>query len=118
MALTDVVFGTENSAAASRGNSGVLVDILLRNKSGLVSPTFYGGYWTVTETFKTSADANVPDGTVISAYHATTNKLVGSGTTTAGVASFQVTTPNDVYLVTNPSGLSGETVCTTNITPS
>jgi len=120
MALTDIVSDEANSARAARGNTGTLVDSLSDKGSGLVSPTFYGGYWSVTETFKNSSDINLPNGTLVTAFHSTTHLRVGSGTITGGVATFQVTTDDQVYLVVNPgaSGLSGETVCTTLITPS
>lgn len=117
MALTDILFKV-NTVRAYRGNSGVVEDILFRHPcTGYVSPTYYGGYWTVSETFKDSNDVNLPNGTAIFAYHSTTFKLVGSGVVSSGVATFNVTTGDDVYLVADPSGLSGETVCTTAVTP-
>lgn len=73
--------------------------------------------WSVTGTFKNSSDANLPDGTTISAYHAATHAKVGSGRLRAGVVTMPVATSDNVYLVADPAGLSGETVCTTAITP-
>lgn len=117
MALTDVVFLGENSSRAARGNIGTLVDSLSPITTGFVSPVFYGGYWSVSETFKNSSNGNLSDGTVVNAFHATTHLKVGTGTISSGVASFQVTTSDQVYLVVSP-GISGETVCTTLINPS
>lgn len=73
--------------------------------------------WSVTGTFKNSSDANLPDGTTINAYHATTHVKVGSARLRGGVVTVPVSTPDNVYLVADPAGLSGETVCTTAITP-
>lgn len=115
MALDDIVFDSLNSSQASRGNGGVLVDIALPKPTAYVSPNYFGGYWSVSETFKDSADAFFPDGTTILAFHGTTHALVGTGTTTTGVATFVVSTSADVYLVAILAG--GETVRTTAITP-
>ena len=117
MALTDIVASDANSAAAARGDSGVVGDILNSHMSNWVSPTYDGGYWSVSGVFKNSADANLPDGTVVCAYHATTHLLVGTGTTTAGSVTIIVSTNASVYLVADPAGLAGETVCTTALTP-
>lgn len=99
MPLDDILFSEPPSAQVSRGNGGVLVDATFDRMVAFVSPNYFGGYWTVSETFKDSTGANVPDGTVVHAFHATTHALVGSGTTTSGVAAFQVSTSDDVYLV-------------------
>ena len=115
MAFDDILFGSDASSEVARGNGGVLVDLLFDNNSAYVSPNYFGGYWGISETFKSSADVNLPDGTTVLAYHATTHVLVGQGTISAGVAAFQVATSDDVYLVVRPSGL--ETVCTHDITP-
>lgn len=114
MPLDDIVFDPAPSAEVQRGNGGVLPDILLEKPTAWVSPNYFGGYWSVSETFKDSTDANVPDGTVVRAFHGTTHALVGSGTTTAGVAAFQVSTSADVYLVL---ALAAETVRTLAVTP-
>jgi hypothetical protein len=116
MPLDDILYGSDASSEVSRGNGGVLPDIHFTTLSSYVSPNYFGGYWSVTETFKTSADVNVADGTVVHAFHATTHALVGSGTTTTGVATFQVATPDNVYLVLAEVG--GETVRTTAVAPS
>lgn len=73
--------------------------------------------WSVTGTFKNSSDANLPDGTTINAYHATTHVKVGSARLRGGVVTVPVATSDNVYLVADPQGLGGETVCTTAITP-
>lgn len=120
MALTDVLFTAGNNAAASRGNVGTLVDILQKeNNTGYVSPIYDGGYWWVSAAFKNSASIDLPDGTLVNAYHSTTHLKVGSGSILGGVATFKVSTSHQVYLVVDPSssGLGGETVCTTVVTP-
>lgn len=99
MPLDDILFDGPPSAEVQRGNGGVLVDATFDSMVAFVSPFYFGGYWSVSETFKDSTGANVPDGTVVHAFHAATHALVGSGTTTAGVAAFQVTTADDVYLM-------------------
>lgn len=118
MALTDVVFGGSNSSLASRGNTGTLSDMVFSRTTGLVSPTFYGGYWSVTASFKDSNDDNLPDGVRVNAFHATTHLYIGTGLISGGSVTIQVTTSANVYLVVDPSDLTGETVCTTAITPS
>lgn len=115
MPLDDIVFDSPLSSEVQRGNGGVLPDILAEEPVSWVSPNYFGGYWQVSETFKSSADVFVPDGTVVHAFHGTTHALVGSGTTSTGVAAFRVSTSDDVYLVMAPAG--GETVRTTAITP-
>ncbi len=115
MPLDDIVFDSPLSSEVQRGNGGVLPDILAEKPTAWVSPNYFGGYWSVSETFKDSTDTNVPDGTVVHAFHGTTHALVGSGTTTAGVAAFQVATSDPVYLMAAPAG--GETVRTTAVTP-
>ncbi|TXH57174.1 MAG: hypothetical protein E6Q97_04735 [Desulfurellales bacterium] len=74
--------------------------------------------WYVSETFKNSSDANLPDGTSVIAYDAATHVRVGSGKIRNGVSIVPVATSSPVYLVADPSGLGGETVCTTAIAPS
>lgn len=71
----------------------------------------------VTETFNDSTGTAVPDGTTVNAFDATTHKNVGSGTTTTGSVTINVSTSGNVYLVADPAALGGETVCTTAITP-
>lgn len=73
--------------------------------------------WLVAGTFKNSSDVNLPDDTTINAYHATKHVKVGSARLRNGVATVPVSTSDSVYLVADPAGLSGETVCTTAITP-
>ena len=114
MPLDDILFSEPPSAQVSRGNGGVLVDATFDRMVAFVSPSYFGGYWSVSETFKDSADTNVPDGTVVHAFHGTTHALVGSGTTAAGVAAFQVSTSADVYLVL---ATATETVRTLAVTP-
>ena len=118
MALTDIVFQAANSAVASRGNSGLVADVVFDNLLGLVSPIYEGGYWSVSATFKTSANTNLANGTIINAFHSITHNKVGSGVLADGSVVINVVTQSPVYLVADPSGLSGETVCTTAITPS
>ncbi len=116
MALTTIVFGPANSGKVDRGFGGpYAINAILPKPTAWVSPNYFGGYWAVSETFKDSANANVPDGTVVRAFHGTTHALVGSGTTTAGVAALQVATNAPVYLVAALAG--GETVRTTAVTP-
>lgn len=115
MPLDDIVYDSPLSSQVSRGNGGVLPDILAEKPVSYVSPNYFGGYWTVSETFKDSADAFFPDGTVILAFHGTTHALVGTGATTSGIATFVVSTSANVYLVAALAG--GETVRTTAITP-
>lgn len=114
MPFDDIVFDSPLSSEVQRGNGGVLPDILLEKPTAFVSPTYFGGYWTVSETFKDSTGANVPDATPVHAFHGTTHALVGSGTITAGVAAFQVSTADDVYLVLVTAS---ETVRTLAVTP-
>lgn len=116
MPFDDILFGSDASSEVSRGNAGVLDDIHFTTLTSFVSPNYFGGYWSVSETFKTSSDVNVADGTPVHAFHATTHALVGSGTTTAGVAAFPVATSDNVYLVLIEVG--GKTVRTTALTPS
>lgn len=75
------------------------------------------GGWVVTGSFKSSSDVNLPDGTLINAYHATTHVKVGHARLHGGSATVPVSTPDNVYLVADPAGLAGETVCTTALTP-
>ena len=116
MALTDIIFGSDNTSVSSRGNTGVVQDSVSRSFSGLVSPTYEGGYWSVSATFKTSAGVNLANGTLVNAFNASTHLKVGSGVISAGNVTIQVTTLSPVYLVPEP--VTTETVCTTNISPS
>jgi len=120
MALTDIIFDANNSAVASRGNIGVVSDSLSVSLSGFVSPTYFGGYWSVSATMKDAEETNLPNGTSVNAYHYLTHAKVGNGTISSGVVTIQVSCSDDVYLVVDPSalGLNSQTLCTTLITPS
>lgn len=117
MALQNIVYGSDVSSYVNRGNTGVLADGHFEKITYYISPNYFGGYWNVSETFKLSTNVNVPDGTVVLAFHALTHALVGQGTTTAGVAAFNVATSNPVYLVA-VDPVSSETIRTLSINPS
>lgn len=76
-------------------------------------------YWTVTETFKNSSGVNLPDGTEVGVFKVSDKSLVGTGAISSGVAAIKVSTNAQVYMVPDPTatGLGGETLCTTAITP-
>lgn len=116
MALTDVIFGADNSSFVDRWD-GIThpLEMLTEKPVAFVSPNYYGGYWLVNEAFKDSTGTDFPNGTVVHAFHGTTHALVGTGTIGAGEVSFMVSTNSPVYLVAIL--VSGETVRTTAVTP-
>lgn len=115
MPLDDIVFDSSQTSEVSRGNGGIISDIMVEKPTYLVSPNYFGGYWSVTETFKDSTDTNIADGTIVQAFHYSTHALVGEGTISGGSTTIVVSTSDQVYLVLVEIG--GETVRTTNITP-
>jgi len=112
MPLTDILFSTNNSIVANRGNIGVLVDSCINDRG------FSNALKTrsVTAAFKMSATTFVDDGVLVNAFDSVTHAWVGSGSIAggAGEVTMTVSTLNDVYLVADPSdaALTSLTVCT------
>ena len=74
MALTDVIFGADNSSFVDRWD-GIThpLEMLTEKPVAFVSPNYYGGYWLVNEAFKDSTGTDFPNGTVVHAFHGTTH---------------------------------------------